>query len=261
MRRRAFTLVELLLVIVLLGIVLAFTLPDYGRMMRARSLVESGDRLRSMIAMTHARAMQDGLMYRVYFPGAPDPHDPRSDSKIDIPWETKQPVVERQKDPLQNPEWFEGFEAGWKPDKVLMDGTRCVAVLPGRPNFEIDPANPIAGPSIGEGMAEFARLTFRPDGTTDWVTFVLTDLPPDIHIEPHHVSRIINVIVDGRTGQAWMQRALTVEEVELMREHGASPILHMDFTSPQTITEDNILRIQINQGSPATGGRRAGGEQ
>jgi hypothetical protein len=132
-----------------------------------------------------------------------------------------------------------------------------VAVLPGKPNFEISPHSPIAGPSISEGKAEFVHLVFNPDGSTGWVTFVLTNLPFDLEQpESYHVGRILNVIVDGRTGQTWIQRVLRVEEVELMQEYGASPILHQDFTKPDVITEQNILEVHIGQGGIASGTRK-----
>ncbi len=260
MRLRAFTLVEGILVILLLGVLIAFALPDLTPALRKRSLVESADRLRSLIVMAHAQAMQDGLKYRIMFPGTPDPNDRYAEKEIDVPLETLQPVVERQCEPLDNPEAFGGFEAAWKNRPILQEGTRCVAVLPGRPNFEITPESPIAGPSISEGQAEFVPLTLNPDGTTEWVTFVLTDLPFDIVPEPYHVGRILNVIVDGRTGQTWIQRALRVEEVEVMQEYGASPILHMDFTRADVITEENILEVRIGQGgAPSVHRRRSEG--
>jgi len=255
MGRRAVTLIEVLLVILLLGMITAFVFPELGGELKRRSLTESADRLRALIVMTHAHAMRDGLKYRVQFPDTPDPDDPYAEDEIDVPLVTQQPTLQQQSDPLSNPDEFKDFTAPWSKHTVLQPGTRCVAVLPGRPSFEISPHSPIAGPSISEDMATFVPLTLNPDGTCDWVTLVLTDLPPDVELEPQHVSRILNVIVDGRTGQVWVQRALRVEEVELMQEHGASPILHIDFTRADLITENNILEIHMRQGGQTTGGR------
>jgi len=247
MRRRAVTLLELLLVIVILSLLLIFLFPDLSSEMRRRSLQESCDRLRALIVMTHAKAVQDGVAYRIQFPGTPDPLDRHANKDIDVPIETLQPEIQKQVDPLGNPDAFTGSEAKWKPSEVLMSGTRCVAVMAGKPNFDISPNSPIAGPPINEGITSFVPLTLRPDGTCDWVTFVLTDLPYDIYLEADHVARILNVIVDGRTGQVWVQRSLRVEEVELMQEYGASPILHIDFTRGDRITKDNILEIHMSQ--------------
>jgi prepilin-type N-terminal cleavage/methylation domain-containing protein len=253
MRTRAFTLIELLLVLGLLAVILAFAFPDYGKIMRSKSLDESADRLKTLVLMSHAKAMQEGRKYIVYFPGTPDPLDRFAEKEIDIPFETLQPIVERQVDPLVNPHWFGGFDEEWKLDKILQDGTRCVAVLPGRPNFEIRPESPIAGPSINEGQAEFVRLSLNADGTCDWVTFVLTDLPIDTEITAEHASHIYNVIVDGRTGQTWVQRALSVEEVEFLQENGMSPTLYQDFTSAVEIKEENTILSKLG-GVVKTGG-------
>ena len=251
----------MLLVLSLLALVLAFSLPDYGRMAQSQALLDSAKNLRTLIVLTRAQAMQAGVGHRIFFPGTADPNDRYADKEIDVPFETKQPEVERQKDPLMNPHVYEGTRPEWMLDKIMQDGTRCVAVLPGKPHFGIRPDSEIAGPSVTEDLAEFVRLGFNADGTTSWVTFVLTDLPFDEEPEERHVGRILNVIVDGRTGQTWIQRALRVEEVEVMQEYNASPILHQDFTDPTAITEANILEVHMRDGKGVVGGRRrSGGE-
>ncbi len=258
MPAKAFTILELLVVLVVLGLILAFTFPNLDIIQRQRALQESADELRSLVMMTHARAMADGIRYRIEFPGTPDPLDPRADREIDVPWMTLQPIVKRQVDPLMNPEAYGDVHEPWTDRAFMREGTRCVAVLPGRPSFEIRQNTPIAGPSIAEGdKTVFVPLTFNPDGTCDWVTFVLTDLPFDVELEASHAPRILNVIVDGRTGQSWVQRALRAREVEIMQEHGASPILHIDFTSPTEITEDNILEVHIRPGGGSSTGSGA----
>ena len=240
MRQRAFTIIEVLLVILLLGLIVAFTYPDLEALMHGRSLEESADRLRTLIVMAHARAMQDGLRYRIQFPGTPDPLDPRADKEVDVPWETLQPEVLRQVDALENPDFYGPFPGEWKDQPIMQPGTRCVGVFPGRPNFDVSANNPIAGPPITEEFTTFVPLTFNIEGTCDWVTFVLTDLPFDVQIERHHAPRILHVIVDGRTGQTWIQRALRVEEVEALQKFGATPVFYKDFTDPNEITEERI---------------------
>lgn len=256
MLRRAFTLVEVLLVILLIGAIVFFSFPDFKAEFRRRSLMESADRLRALIVMCHAEAMREGRYYRIQMPRTPDPNDPNASKTVEVPLETEQPQVIRQRD-LLNPEDWEGFEAYWKDQPILQDGTRCIGVFPGRPNFDIQGNSPIAGPQIDGTETTYVPVTFNPDGTCDWATFVLTDLPPDTELQPSHVARILNVILDGRTGQVWIQRALRVEEVEVMQEHGASPIFHMDFLVSEPITEENILQIHIRQkGAVGSGGVR-----
>jgi prepilin-type N-terminal cleavage/methylation domain-containing protein len=256
MVRKSFTLIEVVLVIALLAVIVAFTYPELGAELRRRSLVESADRLRTLIVMAHAQAMLDSRQYLIEFPGTPNPNDPKSDSLVDVPHETLQPMLLRQEDPLEMPHAYYEYFPSWARHEILLPGTRCVAVLPGRPWFGIDGSRAISGPSVSDDqMTEFVPLTLYPNGTTDWVTFVLTDLPPDIQVEAHHAPRIINVIVDGRTGKAWMQRALRMQEVELMEEMGASPLLHMDFTRADEITKDNVLHVQTAR-EGAVGGRQ-----
>lgn len=255
MRLRAFTLLELTLVIIILGLLAAILYPNLEPDRRQRSLTESAHRLRALIEMAHAKAMQEGLRYRISFPGTPDPNDPRAEKEIDVPFETLQPDVVRQCDPQGNPEWYAGFDADWKNQPILQPGTRCVSVLPGKPSYAISTRGPIADPAVPDEKTQFVPLTLYPDGTTEWVTFVLTDLPFDVELEPYHATRILYLIVDGRTGQVWMQRAMLNEEVEVMLEHKASPIMHIDFVSPEQITEQNILEVHLRAGGVVGGGR------
>lgn len=242
--------------IVLLGIVAAIILPNLEPDRRARTLTESAERLRALIEMAHAHAMQEGIRYRISFPGTPDPNDPDAEKEIDIPFETLQPDVSRQMDPQGNPEWYGGFDADWKNLQILQDGTRCVSVLPGKPSYAINNQWPIADPGMPEEKTQFVPLTLFPDGTTEWVTFVLTDLPFEVELQPQHVAHILYLIVDGRTGHVWMQRAFLNDEVEVMQEHKAEPVMHMDFINPELITEANILDIRR---TTAVGGSRSSG--
>lgn len=244
MRLRAFTLLEVLLVIVLMGLLIAFIYPSFESDRRYRSLTESAERLRALIEMSHAKAMQEGIRYRISFPGTPDPNDPNAEKEVDVPFETLQPDVVRQFDPQGNPEAYGGFDADWKSQQILQDGTRCVSVLPGKPSYAISTQWPIADPGIPEDKTEFVPLTLFPDGTTEWVTFILTDLPFETQLESHHFTRILYLIVDGRTGHVWMQRAMLNEEVEIMHEYKAEPIMHVDFVLAEPITEANILDIR-----------------
>lgn len=241
MRQRAFTLLELLLVIVMLGLLVAFVYPDLEAEQRRRSLVESADKLRSLIVMTHARAMQDGVKYRIEFPGTPDPLDRHAEKEVATPLETLQPIVKRQTDAINNPEIF-GDDVE---EPTLRDGTRCVAVLPWSTEMYCSASSQgeVAGPDISsEGQTTFVPLTLNPDGTCDKIAFVLTDLPPDVQLQEWHVGHILYVIVDSRTGQTWIQRAWRRDECELMAEYEVSPVLRMDYTKPDQITEANILQ-------------------
>jgi prepilin-type N-terminal cleavage/methylation domain-containing protein len=240
-RRRAFTLLEVLLVIALLVLLTAFMLPDLAGNMERRSLVESADKLRALIVMTQAQCMQDGLKRRIEFPGTPDPLDRHARKEVSVPTATAQPIVKTQTDALNNPDFF-GNDVE---EQVLREGTRCIAVLVWTAEMYCDDAagTGIAGPSIStKGETSFLGLTINPDGTTDKLAFVLTDLPPDVEPRESDVGRIIYVVVDSRTGQTWLQRAWRTEECLMMAEYKVSPVLRQDYTRPDKITEANILK-------------------
>jgi len=260
MRLRAVTLVEVILVILVIGLIIGFAFPKLDVALKGGSLTESADRLRSLILMSHAEAMQTGLKYRIQFPGTPDPNDPLAEKEIDVPFETLQPFVERQVAPIENREAFGGFDASWKDKPILQPGTRCVAVHPGMPRSDIRSDSEVAGISFNDLEAEFVPLVLNPDGRADAVTFVLTDLPPDTELAARHMSRIYDVAVDGRTGAVWMQRKFQVAEIEYMQELHVRPPMFQDFTRAEPLDEDDIYdrvwETHIGPEGKATVGRQ-----
>jgi type II secretory pathway pseudopilin PulG len=236
---------EVVLVLVLLGVLLALAMPSLQGTVQAHSMTESCERLRTLIHLTRNAAMHDGVRYRLSFPGAPDPDDPDAERLVETPEATQQPVVSKEYDPVLQPGEYAEVDLGYDVGAILLPGLRCVAVRWGGPSFELNLSAPFAGPEINAYEAPFDTVTFNPDGTCDWATLTLTDLPLDAEPEEKDIGRIINIILDGRTGQVWYQRPLRNEEVELLAEYGASPLLHMDFTDTREITEDNILQIQM----------------
>lgn len=250
-----------MLTILILGLLIGFIYPDLDKMFRTRKMEESAEQLRSLLVRARSQAMRDGIKYRVQFPGTADPLDKTAEKEVDVPFETKQPEVFRQDRPLEFPDSFAKVEDEWATIEFLKEGVRCVASFYGT-NFDETPGTPIVGPPITEGKWEFVSLTFNPDGTCDHLTFRLTDLPFDVEPSSIEPTRVLDLIVDGRTGQTWFQRAFTIEEKDIMEEYGASPILHMDFNSPDPITENNILMINVDQqGVPTKRSSAAAGGQ
>lgn len=240
---RGMTLLEVLLVIALLLVLFSFVLPAFTGTMRARGLPESCERLRSLLQMTRTAAMRDGVRYRFEFPGAPDPDDPLAERMVETPVETQQPIIKREKDPLNEPGVFEDVDMELDGGKILLEGVRCVSVRLGFPSFDVNDQAAFAGPEVNGEESPLDVMTFNPDGTCDWATFALTTVGADDEVVESDIERIVNVIVDGRTGQTWFQRPMRNTEVELMNRYGASPCLHADFLDPAEITEDNILDI------------------
>ena len=248
------TFLEVILVIVLLGVLLAYALPALTGTIQGAGMPESCERLRSLIHLTRAAAMRDGVRYRLAFPGAPNPDDPDAERFVETAATTQQPFVEREKDPVNEPGVFEGADLAYDLDGILRPGVRCIAVRLGLPSFDINPQSPFAGPEVNALEAPMDVVTFNPDGTCDSATFTLTTMGADEEPRESDVGKIINVIVDGRTGQTWFQRPFRNEEVELMNKYGASPIMHVDYVNPEPITEANILHIQVNVQRMAVGG-------
>ena len=242
---RGFSLFELLLVLALLTVLFAFAMPALTGSIRATGMPESCERLRSLLHLTRAAAMREGTHYRLRFPGAPDPDDPMAERFVETAVETQQPFVERENDPINEPGIFGGADLSYDVGGILSQGIRCVAVRLGRPSFDINDEAAFAGPEVNAIESPMDTITFNPDGTCDWATFTLTDIPPDVEPEESDIGRIVNVMLDGRTGQIWFQRPWRNREVELMREEGAEPLLHKDFVDSIEITEDNILHIQM----------------
>lgn len=259
MRQRAFSLIELILVIFLLGLILAFVFPDLKVGERQRALPESADRLQALIIACRAQAIADGREYRLEFPGAPDPLDRMAKTQVNVPVETQPPIVKWQSDPTDHPEFFEDHPLGWEHEVLQADrdkgwGVRCVAVYCGKPSLDTSGGSPIAGTQKYEKETTLFQLTFHTDGTCTscdeggmnfWTTFVLTDLSPEEqeNIKPEHLNRIVHLVVDGRLGQVWQVRAFRAEEAELLVQHGADDYMFRIPLKEQyniVISEDRI---------------------
>ncbi|NOX58833.1 MAG: prepilin-type N-terminal cleavage/methylation domain-containing protein [Planctomycetes bacterium] len=248
---RGFSLLEILLVTGLMAILAGLALPSLMNDIMQARLPESARQMRALIQLTRANAMIEGLRHRIRFP---------REDELDAQGEQRQPIVEVEDAPLARPEEFRPVLAAWARDETMLRGIRCVKVRLGKPTIDqllgqdkfveeadqarLDEIEAKAGESYEE---EFPPLVFETDGTSEWATFLLTDAPPKIPSEDidddSEFSRV-EVILDGLTGLAWLQRALYVEELEMMQENGWPPVLRKDFLTPRKLTEDQVLEIR-----------------
>jgi hypothetical protein len=57
------------------------------------------------------------------------------------------------------------------------------------------------------------------------------------------VGNRIEVILEGPTGLAWLQRPFYDEELDLFEEKGWPAVLRKDFLDKAVLTEDDILEL------------------
>ena len=249
-RRTAFTMLEILLVIGILAVLAGMAMPRLIRKLEAERLPASCNQLRALLVLTRSNAMLEGMRYRIRFP---------AEDEIDNEGGQQQPIVEVERDPLEHPEEFDRVKAPWARDPVFKDGVRCAQVRLGKPSVEQllgetdknddvsvqreEEVERVTEESFDEG---FPPLVIEPDGTTEWVTFVLTDTPADIDYEEldPETDTMVDVILDGVTGLVWLQRALYEDELQMMKENGWPPVLRQDFLTKTALTEDDVLEIR-----------------
>jgi len=184
----AFTLLELLLVLGLLAVLMAFAWPNLSGATRVERLRESAQRMQTLVAMCRAEAMNEGRTYRIVF---------RPDGSV---------RVRCQLDPLEAPHVFVPVTTGWARTEVLLEDVWVAAVqlLPDGPapirivdeqlefpEMELD-LQPI------EDFAEPPVIEFQPNGSCDSLRLLLRDA--------QGAGRLLTL--DGRLGR------VTIEEYE-----------------------------------------------
>lgn len=242
--RSAFTLLEILLVIGILATLAALVLPNLLKDLERARLPESARQLRSLVQVTRAHAMYDGKRYRVRFP---------EDNEIDDEGGNRQPLVEREDDPLLEPGVFRRVQSVWTQGDTLLRGIRCLEVRLGKPTVEeLMSGDTTQHDQLVEELGSDANeirppLYIEPDGTSEWATMVVTNAPPDAGDRADELDEQyeqIEVILDGFTGLAWLQRPFYDEELQMLAANNWPPVLRRDFLTPQLLTEDDVIEIQ-----------------
>jgi len=242
-RRRGYTLIEVSLAVALLLLVVCFAAPNLIGQIEAQRLPKSCEQMRGLLTLVRANAMYDGKRYRVRFPG---------EDEIDGIGEDRQPLIEREDEPFLKPGVFNPVNDYWAYGETLLRDIWCNEVRLGRPTLDRIDDEKLVGEDVEERLEAEAEdfeehyppLTIETDGTSEWVTFVLTDAPRDVPEEEIENYSRIEVIMDGLTGLIWLQRPFYDEEVELFREHEWPPVLRRDFIRKAALTENDVLEIQ-----------------
>ncbi len=248
-QRAAFTLFEVTLVVAILVALSAMVVPNLMRQLREDELPRSAKQFRSLIAMVRANAAFDGKRYRIRFP---------NEDELDPLGGETQPLIEREDDPVYDPEVFNLVTAPWAFQKMLLGDVWCAEVIIERPTIaavkkrreriaeEIDRALEEAFQEE-ELTPERPPFYVEPDSTSEWATFVFTSAPRDTELEELQDHPRIELIVDGRAGLAWLQRPFYDEELDLFEEKGWPAVLRQDFLSPRELTEQDVLEIREMQ--------------
>lgn len=180
-RRRAFTLLEVLIVLVLLAILAAILWPDFATAQQGEQLSESVTRTKALVAMCRAQAMNEARRYRIVF---------RPDGRMQ---------VRCQEDPVQAPDSYIEVRQEWAELPFLLEDVWIAALLPlpqGPPPILVDDevvefeeleAEPVAI----EEFEDVVNLDFYPDGTSGSARWVLRDVR----------GRNSQMTLDGRLGR------------------------------------------------------------
>jgi type II secretory pathway pseudopilin PulG len=249
-RRRAFTLLEVSLVVGLLVLLTAMVVPSLYRQFRADSLPRSAKQLRSLITLVRANASFDNMRYRIRFP---------NEDEKDLFGGDSQPLIEREDDPIDEPEVFNVVTDPWAIEPTFMGDVWCAEVRLGKPTIErLRELRERSGDDIERELEDAKErddkidpdrppLFIEPDGSSEWVTFVLTTAPRRTALDdlPDHPQ--LHLIADGGTGLAWLQRRFYDEEIDLFEEKNWPAVLRQDLLSPGVLTEDDVLEIRERQ--------------
>ena len=242
--RRAFTLLEMTLVIGILAVIAAMAVPALMREIQRARLPESAKRLRSLVAMVRAHAAYDCKRYRIRFP------DEENEEKDHLGGD-RQPIIECEEDPFEDPEVFIRVTAPWAIGTTLLEEVWCAEVRLGRPTAagirESREGRSKIEDELEELFEEFEPerppLEIEPDGTSEWATFVLTKAPRDLDLLELQDEERIEVIFEGSTGLAWLQRPLYDEELDMFEEHNWPVVLRNDFLDPEMLEEEDVLEL------------------
>jgi prepilin-type N-terminal cleavage/methylation domain-containing protein len=239
-QRRGFTLLEVSLVIGIVLLITMMVVPNLIDEFKREELPGSARQLRSLLTLVSANAAFDGKRYRIRF---------CEDGEEDALGGDQQPLVEREDDPFEEPDVFNLVTDPWAVGNTFLGEVWCAEIRLGRPTIErLRERRSQIEEALDEEFEDFdARrlpLIFEPDGTSEWATFVVVaDAPRGIDVEQLEDYERIEVIYEGETGLAWLQRPFYEEELDLFEEKNWPAVLRQDFLRSAALTEDDVLEI------------------
>lgn len=215
-------------------------LPAFLREIKQEELPASGRQMRALLGLVRSYSALDGKRYRIRFP--------REDEEESVS-DPRQPIIEREENPIDEPEIFFPVSVPWAHGTTLHGKVRCAEVRLGKPNVDrLRQRRQAIADELEERQEDFEPerppLVVEVDGTCEWVTFVLTEAPEDTDLERLEEFPSIEVILDGETGLAWLQRPFFDEELDLFEEKSWPVVLGQDYLETALITEDRVLELR-----------------
>jgi prepilin-type N-terminal cleavage/methylation domain-containing protein len=189
--RRAFTLLELLIVVALLGLLAAIAWPNFVVEERSAQLDESVRRMKALVSMCRAQAMNQSCRFRVEF---------RQDGSV---------RALRQRDALEAPDEYVAAGAAWADGRPLLEEVwvESVAALPDGP----------APLLVEDDDIEFAEQDI------ELIDVIELDQPIALDFEPHgscgslrwvlrdSLGRGLQMTLDGRLGRVQIAEAERID--------------------------------------------------
>ncbi len=244
-RRRGMTLVEIVIAAGLLVVIAGMVAPTIFRRLEQDRLLNSTRNLRSFLTLVRANAQFDGKRYRIRFATEDERDD--EDSGVDA----RQPIIEREDDPIEEPGVFNPVKASWVRGRTFLRDIWCCEVRLGKPTIEslrdrldqIDAAADELEDSEQDIDPYRPPLYIETDGTSDWVTYVLTGAPMEMSLDEIEDEPRLWVLMDGMLGLAWMQRPFYEEELDLFEEKHWPAVIRQDLLSATPLDESNVLEL------------------
>ncbi len=222
---RAFTLLELLIVLGLLVLLAGISWPILQNQITAAELPESAIRVRDMIYLARTEAAMQHRRVRIRF----EPQD-------------QQPIIEYEPDPVEYPNQWEEIRASWwlkeMKGRLLLGDVQVHEIRLGRPPYlrplglEEDPRQLL---EQAEDEQEFVQeldagavlttveqsteeidenrpwIFLEPDGSVEWATLVLAKVRLEEPLEEE--QRQVWVVIDGRTGLTSVREKVSEEQL------------------------------------------------
>ena len=222
-RSAAFTLVEVLVVIALLGMVAGMAIPLIRGDTPQQRMEASSQRLASLMAMCRAQAMLNGHPVRLGWQAPP-----QDTTSLLLP------VVTHEADPIAAAGEYKCMAASWANDPILQKDVQIRLVQLG--TFDLSNLTKTQGRFELPAEPSVQTVQFHPDGTADAAVFVLTTKLPEGSSQDELQGW---VVLDTVSGLARVRKPPTAEQFDgLLKAQAALPDLQFQEKAVEVAQND-----------------------